>query len=140
MLVGIYAVNQTLAGLPQQQAEWGSGVVPSQGPLVTTLQLVGREIQLHSQPSDVVLAEDKVPWLSYYSSRFVYLARLEQVASGTVLENYVASFNPHPSLLVAVPSFGSNVTFVKAQPYLALIEVIDTPAWGQVYLFQVALP
>jgi 4-amino-4-deoxy-L-arabinose transferase-like glycosyltransferase len=139
LLVGIYAVNQTLVGLPQQQAEWGSGV-PSQGPLVTTLQLVGREIQSHSQPLDVVLAEDKVPWLSYYSSRFVYLARLEQVASGTVLENYMMSFNPHPTLVVAVPSFGSNVTFVKAQPYLSLIEVIDTPAWGQVYLFQVTLP
>src|SRR5260370_41705352 len=106
LLVGLYAFNQTTVGLPQQQAEWGAGRIPSQGPLVTTLKIVGAEIRLHSQPLDVVLAEDKVPWLSYYSSRFVYLARLEQISSAAVLENYMASFNPHPTLVVAVPQFG----------------------------------
>ena len=143
VLVAFYAVDQTLVALPQEQSSWefpfpGFSNEPSS--FVTTFQLVGREIQLHSQPLDIVMADDKVPWLSYYSSRFVYLARLGQVTDGTVLQNYLRSFHPYPILLVAVPLFGDDISLIQSQAYLRLIETISTPAWGQVYLFQVTLP
>ena len=78
------------------------------------------------------MADDKVPWLSYYSSRFVYLARLGQLTEGTVLQDYLRSFNPYPTLLVAVPLFGDNITLIQSQTYLQPIETVNTPAWGQV--------
>jgi len=142
LLVAFYAFDQTLVALPQEQSTWEipfPGFSKEPASFVTTFQLVGREIQLHSQPLDIVMAEDKVPWLSYYSSRFVYLARLGQVTDGTVLQNYLRSFHPYPVLLVAVPFFGENIALIRSQPYLQLIETISTPAWGQVYLFRVNL-
>ncbi len=142
VLVAFYAVDQTLVALPREQLTWEipfPGFSKEPASFVTTLQLVGKEIQLHSQPLDIVMAEDKVPWLSYYSSRFVYLARLGQVTDGAVLQNYLRSFNPYPTLLVAVPFFGENISLIRSQPYLQLIETISTPAWRQVYLFQVTL-
>jgi 4-amino-4-deoxy-L-arabinose transferase-like glycosyltransferase len=142
VLVAFYAVDQTLVALPQEQSIWEfpfPGFSNQPASFVTTFQLVGREIQLHSQPLDIVMADDKVPWLAYYSSRFVYLARLGQVTEGTVLQDYLRSFNPYPTLLVAVPLFGDNISLIQSQAYLQPIETINTPAWGQVYLFQVTL-
>jgi hypothetical protein len=134
-LAGFYAVNQTLAA---------SSTVPvgfqlNDTALASTYQTVGNIISTHTQPNDIVVAENDAPWLSYYSSRYVYLSRTAQATNGQDLKNYLLSFNPNPNLLVATPFLGSNMTLLNSQTYLHLILTVNTPSWGQVYFYQATL-
>ena len=135
LVVGYFAVNETLT--VASQAPIGFQLNDTQ--LSSTFQIVGREIQTHTNASDIVVAENDVPWLSYYSSRYVYLSRTSQVTDGLAVENYLRSLHPFPTLLVAMPFYGSNIALLKSQTYLGLVEIVNTPAWGQVYIFRVSV-
>ncbi len=136
LLVAGYAVNQALFVLPRVQASSGIGVPPSE---LESLQIIGRHIQNHTGLGDIVVAEHQVPWLSYYSSRYVYLAQLTNIHDPTVLKNYLGTFHPHPVLLVAAPALGDDIGFLGSVDYTTLIESFDAPAWGQVYLYKVMI-
>jgi hypothetical protein len=136
-VAGFYAVNQTLvassSGVPVGSFQFNDTA------LASTYQTVGNIIKTHTQPNDIVVAEYDVPWLSYYSSRYVYLSRTAQVTNGQDLKNYLLSFSPNPNLLVATPFLGSNMTLLNSQNYLHLILTVNTPSWGQVYFYQATL-
>ena len=136
LLVGLFVVNQTVTTVSQPAI----GYQLNDTQLSTSYQIIGQAIEAHTNSTDVVLAENNVPWLSYYSSRYVYLSRTAQVTSGLALQSYVQQFHPTPNLLVAMPFYGSNMALLNSLPYLSLVEVVGTPALGDAYLFRVSLP
>src|SRR2546425_12938389 len=135
LLVGFFVVNQMVATVSQPAI----GYQLNDTQLSTSYQIIGQAIEAHTNSTDVVLAENNVPWLSYYSSRYVYLSRTAQVTDGLAVENYLQSLHPFPTLLVAIPFFGNNVALLKSQTYLGLVVIVNTPAWGQVYIFRVSV-
>ena len=137
LLVAAYAVNQEVYVLPQVQATSGIGVPAGE---IASLQIIGREIQNHTGAGDIVVAEHEVPWLSYYSSRYVYLAQLANMHDPIVLRNYLATFHPHPVLLVVAPALGDDIGFLGSVDYTTMIGSFNAPAWGQVYLYKVTIP
>lgn len=137
LLVAGHAINQAVFVLPQVEASSGIGVPVSQ---LASLQIIAREIQNHTGPSDIIVAEHDVPWLSYYSSRYVYLAQLMNMHDPIVVKDYLSTFHPHPALLVVAPARGDDIGFLGSLEYTTMIGSFNAPAWGQVYLYRVAIP
>ncbi len=137
VLVAAYAVDQAVFVLPQVQASSGIGVSRSE---LESLQIIGGEIQNHTGSVDIVVAEHEVPWLSYYSSRYVYLGQLGNIHDSAVLRSYLSAYHPHPALLVVAPALGDDIGFLGSVDYTTLVGSFNAPAWGQVYLYHVAIP
>jgi hypothetical protein len=137
ILVAGYAVNQALYVLPNVQATSGIGVKQSE---LYSLQLIGLEISNHTASGAIVVAEHEVPWLTYYSSRYVYLVQLTNIHDPTTVKTMLSSLHPHPVLLVVAPALGDDIGFLGSLQDTRLVTSFNAPTWGQVYLFQVTIP